>query len=535
MTVILQTPMGQQMPSVPEAGPRPSSPRLRPVTADRIVQRAEQLYRLGMSIDGEPFAVPRDGNGVAVLLRESGEEIMERLAADFHTRDGRPPKGAALREAMAVLCGLAAAKLREVLHLRLARHAGRLFIDIGDATGKVIVVTPGVGYRVQNHSPVLFRRTALTAPLPIPAKGKHLEDIRKFVNVSDSGFEAVVGWLIAAWIPDITHPIALLTGPVRAGKSCGAETLLSLIDPSKTPRVCLPRTPSMWQREAAQRRGVLLDDVRSINPAVSDAILASITGNGVYWSQPGRPRPSAVRNTVLMTAVDPWGVPGALGEHLLPIELMPIPERTWLDEHALAQLRGELLPGIFGALLSGLASTLGRLRTEKPAALPRMAEFGRVLRAADASLVTMQAHGDFIGGQAKIWRKMLERDAFGTAVREFAWAQGRWEGTPEELWKLLKPECGRRRSQNWPTIARVSGRLKSCGGQLAEHGVLIEWQGPGDDGGPERLRICVVEGPGDSTSPSAGPQDGADSADDEQHHFHAMAMMNDDRADQCPF
>lgn len=512
--------VGHQMRSAPQAGRRPSSLRLRPGTADRIVRRVEQQYQLGMSAEGEPFAVPRDGNGVAILLRESGEEMMERLAADIHRQESGPPKASALRDALLAIRGLAADGPREALHLRHAKHGEKLVIDIGDATGRVIVVTPGVGYAVQRRSPVLFRRTAFTAPLPIPSRGKRLNDLRKLVNVSEEDFELLVGWLIAALIPDITHPVALLTGPPGTGKSWGAETLLALLDPSIAPFGYRPRTVRAWHRLASQRRSVILDDVRSIRPEVRDAIYGSITGNAQAWRQPGDPVFMPPRNVVMATAVDPWVLRGDLVEHQLRLELMPIVEEKRLDDQALMERRAKLLPGILGALLCAAANTLRPLRGEKLEHGQSMLEFKRVLGAADAAHATIDARIGFVAQQEDIRYGILDRDPFGSAVRDFAWNQRRWEGTPEELLTALGPAPALRLPTTWPSHNHVSARLKRRELHLVGHGVLIEWLRPTNPFVPERLQIRVIEGPDESESSSAGLQSLSTSQDDdEQHHL----------------
>src|ERR1017187_6037786 len=131
-----------------------------PVSA-QLVALALDLYDLGMASDGEPFALPKSGPQVARLFRGSGHSLRAALSAEYHDRQSKAPGNGALADALTVLEGLAQRKEPVPLPLRVARHEGELVLDIGDQTGRAVVVGVG-GWKVVDRSPVLFRRNRLT-------------------------------------------------------------------------------------------------------------------------------------------------------------------------------------------------------------------------------------------------------------------------------------------------------------------------------------------------------------------------------------
>ena len=80
-------------------------------------------------------------------------------------------------------------------------------LDLGTPDGRAVLIS-GEGWEIVDESPVLFRRTRLTSPLPIPVPATAptpdgLAQLRGLLNVSESGFQLLVAWLVAALSPDI--------------------------------------------------------------------------------------------------------------------------------------------------------------------------------------------------------------------------------------------------------------------------------------------------------------------------------------------
>src|SRR5215510_2615104 len=84
------------------------------------------------------------------------------------------------------------------VHVRIAEHAGRIYLDLGDEQWRAVDIGPD-GWRVIACPPVRFRRPAGTLPLPVPRQGGSLESLNSFLNLaSRDDFVLVVAWLLAA-------------------------------------------------------------------------------------------------------------------------------------------------------------------------------------------------------------------------------------------------------------------------------------------------------------------------------------------------
>src|SRR4029453_9878290 len=133
----------------------------------------------------------------------------------------------------------------------------------------------------RDRSPVLFPRSALTAPLPEPERGGSLDELRRLLNVDEERFRLVVAWLVSTLVSDIPHPILALTGEQGTAKSTAPRLVVSLIDPSPAP--LRPATNEMrsWAAAASASWIVALDNVSAIPAWFSDTLCKAVTGDGI--------------------------------------------------------------------------------------------------------------------------------------------------------------------------------------------------------------------------------------------------------------
>ena len=177
--------------------------------SEAIVRLALELYRIGRSEIDEPFAVRRDGLNVAMMFRGSRDALRATLAREYRRRHGGTPSASAIADALTTLQGEALDKPHEPVALRLAEHDGGIVIDLGDEAGRAVIVRPDK-WKVDDQSPILFRRSALTAALPMPDLGGDLAGLRDVLNVTDETWPLVCGVLVAGLMPLIPHPILML-------------------------------------------------------------------------------------------------------------------------------------------------------------------------------------------------------------------------------------------------------------------------------------------------------------------------------------
>ncbi|HXH58906.1 hypothetical protein [Iamia sp.] len=438
-----------------------------------LVALATERYRFAMTTSGEPFAVEHNGANLARMLRGGGDSLRAELARAHHQAHGKPPTASALADALLTLEGEAMTASRETVALRVATHDGAVVVDLGDETGRAAVVG-AAGWSVVDRSPVLFRRTALTGALPTPVHGGDLAELAELVNVSADTWPLLVGWLVAALLPDLPHPVLLLGGEQGTGKSTAETMLAGLIDPSPAQLRSMPRDPEQWAVAASGSWVVPLDNVSAITPWLSDAICRAVTGDGTVRRRLYSDDSLSVlafRRVVMLSAIDTGALRGDLADRLLLVDLERIAPTGRRDDAELAAAYVEARPRCLGALLTLASDVLRVLPTVDLAERPRMADFAAVLAAVDRVLGT-DALGTYRAQDTRLAVEVIDSDPVAVAVRAHLDRVRMWTGTAGKLLDELTPD---RAPKGWPSSARgMSAALRRAAPALRSVGIDVE-------------------------------------------------------------
>lgn len=454
--------------------------------AAALIAIANQNYHLVTDAAGVPMAVPKHGPNVARPLRGDGS-LRSELAAAYYKGQGKPPSQGALTDALTVIEGQASGADRQDAHLRVGSHASGIVLDLGGVDGRVILVT-ATGWEIRNRSPVLLKRTKLTARLEEPSEPGDLEPLRDLVNVDDRHWPLLVGWLVAALLPDLPHPIMLLSGEQGTGKTTAAKLVAGLIDPSPAQVRSAPKDIEGWQIAAAGSWVVPLDNLSGVQGWLSDALCRAVTGEGLVkralYTDDGLSLIS-YRRCVMLTSIDAGSMRGDLLERLVPIELHRITGRRRRTDRDLDAAYQMAKPTILAGLLDLTAAVIAALPAVHLIEHPRMADFARVLAALDT--VTGWASLDTYTSEAnELAAALVQDDPVASAVVALVDGQPghAWEGTKGDLLEVLSlPD-----RQGVPKSARgLGGSLKRLAPALSSAGVEYLDLGKDRDGHKVRL------------------------------------------------
>jgi len=495
--------------------------------AARLVDLAEERFRVFLAQDGNPYAVERGGGSIVCPLR-GRNGLRQKLSLDAYARTGKPPSTSALSDALNVLEAKASMAAPEVVHLRVARVGDRVIIDMGAPDGRLIDCGPD-GWKIVDSAPVLFRRTALTGAMPEPDPAGSLTAFRNGLNADRENFRLIVGWMLHALIPDEPHPVLGLVGEQGTAKTTGAKHIVGIIDPSPAPTRSAPKDAEDWAVTASGSWVVPLDNISSIPPWFSDALCKAVTGDAMTRRALYTDSDLAVLaflRPVLMTSIEAGALRGDLAERMLPIELQRIDPAHRRPESDVRAAYEAALPGTLGALLNLLCDVLGALPDVQAANLPRMADFTRFLIALDkvTGWTTREDYEDTFGELAD---NVIEGDPFATAIRDRVHKWGPFDGTAKELLEWAEKPLDTwqaitdfRTPRGWPKTPRgASGALARVTPALIAAGISVDRYRASDRNKTRRISIRPGAAPGGSDGRTVGP-DGSDGTDFQPSEGH---------------
>ena len=188
--------------------------------------------------------------------------------------------------------------------------------------------------------------------LPVPQRGGSIDQLRRFVNLSDNDFILFVAVLLDALRPGRPHPVLFLTGEEGSAKSTAATIARSLIDPNVTPLRTLPGTVRDLFVSVHNSHMLVCDNVSNITPAISDALCQISSGSGfatrrLYTNSAeflvGGSRP------VILNGLGNGITRSDLADRAVVLRLIPIErERRRSDTHLWARVRVRAFTDFWG-------------------------------------------------------------------------------------------------------------------------------------------------------------------------------------------
>ena len=245
-----------------------------------------------------------------------------------------------------------------------------------------------------------------------------------------------------------------------------------------------------------------MENVSDVPLWLSDLLCRAVTGDGHIDRALYTDDDVSVlrfRRVLALNGISLAALKGDLADRFLPVELHVIDPTGRRGDEELHRATQAAVPGALGGLLELLVKVLRVLPEVRLAALPRMADFARVLAALD-QVTGWSTLDTYLAGAGDLAGTVVDSDPFATALRTFLTERGTWTGSVTDLLaELPVPDPAPRRG--WPTTAQgVSGELARCAPALRRLGFTID---RGERDSRTRRPVWYFAAPGAQPS---GPQ-----------------------------
>jgi hypothetical protein len=407
----------------------------------------------------------------------------------YYVHTGESPGAQAIRAAMDLFEARALFDGEECpVHLRVAEHAGRLYLDLCDRAWRAVEIDHD-GWRLVDRPPAKFRRTRGSQPLPEPERGGSLEELRPFFNVDHHGWILIRAFLVAALRPGVSLPILVAKGEQGAGKSTACRVLSSLIDPRTSALRGVPREVRDLTAAARNSWLVCFDNLSRLPEDLADAACRLATGGGFGGRQLYSDHDEAIFDAtrpLVFNAIPELGTarPDFL-DRVLIVEFLSMPPEMRRDEARYWSEFSELQPCILGALLDATVAGLRNLPHVKLERPPRLADFALWVSACEEALGMQpgEALAACRANSAEARDLALEASPLYQPLAELA-REG-FTGTVADLRARL--DCmvsdAMRRSVRWPKAANgLSSALRRMAATLRAAGIELQFSRNNEQG-----------------------------------------------------
>ncbi|MBX6754582.1 MAG: hypothetical protein IRY86_10145 [Thermorudis peleae] len=375
--------------------------------------------------------------------------------------------------------------------VRVAEHAGALYLDLADEQWRAVEITAD-GWRVVTNPPVRFRRPRGLQPLPVPERGGSLARLWRFIRVAPEDRPLVLGWLVMAFRPRGPYPVLALVAEQGAGKSTTARVLRRLVDPNDADLRAEPREERDLWVAAVNSWLLALDNVSRLPNWLSDALCRIATGAGFAARTLYENREEtilAAQRPVLLTAIADVIAQPDLLDRALVVTLPRLADEEREPESAFWTAFEAERSALLGAVLDGVVQALQREPQVHLTAYPRMADFARWAVAALGEELGAQFLARYCENRRETGTTVLDASPLAAAILAMLETGGDWRGTAQELLDDLEAQADeetrrkRERMRSWPKTARgLAGEVRRLAPVLRQHGVAVEFVREGHGG-----------------------------------------------------
>ena len=460
----------------------------------RTATPADQLVEL--ACNAELFHDPEGANFASVTLnghvetrRIKSRGFQSWLARQYYDLTGKAPSSHAITEALLVINGEAEHAGEEFdVHVRIASGPdGAIYIDLADERWRAVRISED-GWDIVESAPVKFVRSKGLLPLPVPIRGRRIDDLRQFVNVRDDQWPLLVGWLVAAARPAGPYPICVFGGEQGAAKSTATRVLKRLIDPNKADLRSAPRDAHNLAIAASNSLVIALDNLSWIPDWLSDALCRLSTGGGFATRElysDGDESIFEAKRPVVINGIEDLANRGDLLDRSLLIGLDRISDHNRRTEREFWQAFDQDRPYLTATVYDAISAAMRNLSSVSIAELPRMADFAEWCVAAEP-LLGIEEGGfmqSYSGNRASAHSLALEGSHVARYLRLQIGQQSEWRGTATALLSALNGLARHdevTRQKGWPKTPRVlSGHIRRIAPNLREAGIDVEFHHSG--------------------------------------------------------
>jgi putative DNA primase/helicase len=408
------------------------------------------------------------------------------LSGRYYAHTSRAIGGPSLEDAIRILEARAVydGPLYEPF-IRVGSHGGRIYLDLCSANWRVVEITAD-GWRTLGSVPVKFLRPASLRSMPPPEAGGMIEELTRFINVSEDQHMLIVAWLISTLRPKGPFPILVVNGEQGSGKSMVSRMLRALVDPSAAAIRSVPKDDHNLIVSASNSHILGFDNLSYVPPWLADALCRLSTGGGYATRMLHTDRDEMIfegQRPIMLNGIPSLTDRADLADRSITIHLRAISETSrrpeddiWLDFES---RRGELL----GALLTGVSRSLRELPWTRLPQSGRMADFEKLVTAAEKGLGWEPGRFQQVirENRQQISESAFEADPVAVSVAKVARADfpDGWTTTATAMLNYLNtsdlvPE-GVRKSKIWPATPQGLGnRIDRIAPLLKAQGFAIE-------------------------------------------------------------
>lgn len=265
---------------------------------------------------------------------------------------------------------------------RIGMCNGYIYYDLSNDKGEILQISTDNIKVLRKESNFAFLRTSHMREQVLPNLEADIDCIyrlKKYINVTGDNLKLLLIYVASLFIPDIPHPILVLTGSQGSAKSTLTRIIKRIVDPSGIGVATLPKSKREMSIHLSQEFLGCFDNTSGFSREIADLLCCVCTGAVMYSRQlytDDELKIFSLKRSVILNGIM-WSNPQSdLNDRVININLQRISTDKRRTEEELWNEFAEDLPYILGGIFKVLSTALSIKDSIKPKNLPRLADFG---------------------------------------------------------------------------------------------------------------------------------------------------------------
>lgn len=392
------------------------------------------IVSYGQDGNGNYFVIIPTGNYKRVILTKE-KSLKYWMTKTYREQKGTTISKTAIDQALMQIEAKCHDSDKTVLFSRIGWENEVLYYDPGRKNFYGIKLNPGL-HEGEYLPPIFYRKKHQLEQVWPTNDGDALE-LFNYINVAEEN-RCLLAVLIGSYfVPFIPHPVLVVTGEQGTGKSFLVKMIVSLVDPSISPLLMIPKDIKEAHQNAAHHYMYALDNVSEIKPWFSDFLCSVVTGASSETRQLYTDDESFIRSFKGCPIINGIGLDGFKPDLLERSIIINLPkvEKRRAEEEILKDFESEK-PKILGAFLIAVSRAMKTVKNQKAVNGFRMADFVKwgVCLAPELGFSKERFLSDYRRAIRSTWSIASEGNGLVKDIKSFLKDQnGEWQGSASDL------------------------------------------------------------------------------------------------------
>ena len=457
---------------------------------EEIVMLAEELGDYFISDTEQPFVNLKVQKNKVKTLNLRSEDFRRHLSLAMKEALGiKMLRPEIWREVVDYLELLATEKDERIkIYNRIGCKGNTIYYDLQNENSQCVAIRTN-GWELEDTPSSLFQRASLDKAQVEPVFDENfdfvgtIEELFNFRDKKDT--QLFIIWLIAAFIPDIAHPLLAVCGPHGSGKSFGCSVIQDLVSPQSLERSAFPKKVDDLVIRLANRAICFWDNCEKLSVDSANILCQCVT-SGSYEKRKLYTDDQLIsiplKSIVVLNSCDNLIDRPDLLSRTIQLNLQQLKGLELKDDTAMKQLYEENKPYILGYIFSCVATVLDTPDNRQDINyVVRMTEFQKLaLKIGDVilGLSPQDIEELLLKNKRQIDTDILESNPVALLILHFMEKRETWSGSVAELYDKLEViayQQGIERSNKlYPKhAASLSMRLNSLASMLQQVGITF--------------------------------------------------------------